>query len=335
MTLNRILSITFFILLQTLQGCSQTNDTSKLTRPLPNLSMKDSKKLVNDQDKMILYDDIASHTTEGAYYMERLSEESDMDSDQWVNIYLDILARKEFYHLHNVAGKKLADLKSFKEIIAEQDSLPENSISYILSRMVYSTSRVTDSRPRELSMDQINKFVTLLGDKNIRNPDKIYFLNALYSSSFKTETGVLIDSLLRNLELDSDLIQHNSNLYQRYRNLKPQFEDLDRIRTWKEMDKNKKEIRKFLQSTDPLMFYQILGFNPSTVLDSKELCQLKKESLLTILLQSYERNQLFYASYVNAFRPKLLNYDFYTVRFLQKIMDENEFVNFRNTFRTK
>lgn len=335
MTFNRTHIIILVFLLQTLQGCSQTNDTSKLSRPLPNLSMKESKRLVNDQDKMILYGDIASHTTEGAYYMERLSEESDLTSDQWATIYLDILARNEFYHLHNDAGKKLADLKSFKEIITKQDSLPENSIPYILSRMIYSTSRVTDSRPRELSIDQINQFVKLLGDKNIRNPDKKYFLYALYSCSFKTETGVIIDSLVRNLDLDSDMVQYNSNLYQRFKNLKPQFEELDRIRTWKEMDKNKNEIGKFLQSTDPLLFYQILGFNPSTVLDSKEFCQLKKETLLTILSQSYKGDQLFYTSYVNAFRPELLNYDFYTIRFLQEIMDEKEFVNFRNTFQTK
>lgn len=335
MTLNRMHIITLFILLQILQGCSQANDTSKLSSPLPNLSMKDSKRLANDKDKRTQNGCIVTHTTEGAYYMDNLSKESDMNSDQWATIYLDILTRNEFYHLHNDAGKNLADLKSLKEIIAKQDSLPNNSIAYIFSRMVYSTSRVTDSRPREPSMDQINQFVKLLSDKNIKNSDKIYFLSALYSCSFKTETGVLIDSLVRNLELDSNMVEHNAKLYERYKNIKPKFEHLDKIRTWKEMDKNINEIDEFLQSTDPLLFYQILGFNPSTVLDSKEFCQLKKETLLSILSQNHSGDQLFYASYVNAFRPELLNYDFYTVRFLQKIMTEKEFVNFRNTFRTK
>jgi len=232
---------------------------------------------------MILYGDIATHTTESAYYMAKLVEESDINSDQWVNIYLDILTRNEFYHLHNDAGKNLADLKSFKEIIAKQDSLPENSISYILSRMIYSTSQVTDSRPRELSIDQINRFITLLSNKNISNTDKVYFLSALYSCSFKTETGALIDSLIRNTEVDFNVLEQNTKLFERYKNLKPQFERLDKIRTWKEMDRNKKEIEKFFQSTDPMLFYQILGFNPSTVLESKNFCELKKETLLSTL----------------------------------------------------
>lgn len=335
MTFSRIFIITIFILIQTLNGCSQMNDDSKLSRSIPSLSMKDSKHLANDQDRLILYGHIATHTTEGAYYMERLWELSDKNSEQWANIYLDILARNEFYHLHNDAGKNLASLISFEEIIAKQDSLPENSIPYILSRMVYSTSQVIGSRPLELSLGQINRFVTLLSDENISSSDKVYFLNALYSCCFKTETGVLIDSLVRTSELDSNIVEHNAKLYGRYKNIKPKFDRLNEILTWKEMDKNLNEIEEFLQLTDPLLFYQILGFNPSTVLESKEFCQLKKETLLSILSQSYAGNQLFYASYINAFRPELLGYDFYTVRFLQKIMTKKEFLKFRNTFSAK
>lgn len=326
--------ITLIILILTLQGCSQPNNITGISKPLPHLSLKETKRLANDQDLMILYGDIASHTTEGADYLEKLVKDSSYSSNQWVDIYLSILTRNEFYHLHNDAGRNLAYLKSLKEIISRQDSLPLNTIAYILSRMVYSTSQVTDSRPQELSIDQINSFMALLNEKRIDNSVKVYFLQALYSCSFKSETGLLIDSLVRNTDIDSSVLEHNTNLFERYKNLKPQFEQLDRIHTWKEMDQNVKEIDKFLRSSDPLLFYQILGFNPSTVLDSKEFCKLKKETLLKILTKDYNGEQLFYASYINAFKPELLNYDFYTIRFLQEIMTREEFENFRNTFRT-
>lgn len=325
--------ISRILLFLTLQGCSQSN-SNEISIPLPHLNLKETKLLANDKDLEEQHGCIVTNTTEGAHYLKEIENESLLSSKEWIEVYLSILTRNEFYHLHNIAGIKLAKVSSVQSVILKQDSLPENSFAYIVSRMVYSTNGVTDSHPKELSIDQINVFIKLLRDNDINNTDKVYFLNALYSCSFKTETGVLIDSLVRNIELDSNVFEQNRKLFERYKNIKPQFENLDLIHTWKEMDKNKNKIGEFLQSTDPLLFYQILGFNPSTVLDSKEFCQLKKETLLSILTQDYVGDQLFYVSYVNAFKPELLNYDFYTVRFLQRIMTKEEFISFRNTFGT-
>ena len=175
MKFNTTHIITSIFLLLTLQGCSQTDNTDVMNNPLPHLNVKETKRLANDQDLMILYGDIASHTTEGADYLREIVSDSIVSSNKLVDIYLAILTRNEFYHLHNDAGKNLTNLKSFKEIVSKQDSLTKNTIAYILSRMVYSTSQVTNSRPSELSKDQINEFIALLSEKNIDNTDKVYF----------------------------------------------------------------------------------------------------------------------------------------------------------------
>ena len=76
------------------------------------------------------------------------------------------------------------------------------------------------------------------------------------------------------------------------------------------------------------MFLQLLSFNPSTVLESKELCELKQNALIEIIKNAETTS--FYSTYRLAYLIELLIERNYIVRFLDQLMDKkgkNELIN--------
>jgi hypothetical protein len=61
-----------------------------------------------------------------------------------------------------------------------------------------------------------------------------------------------------------------------------------------------------------------LSFNPSTVLESKKLCELKQNALMKIINNADSKS--FYSSYRLAYLIELLVDRNYTVRFLDNLM---------------
>ncbi|HTO16278.1 MAG TPA: hypothetical protein VLZ83_10920 [Edaphocola sp.] len=161
-----------------------------------------------------------------------------------------------------------------------------------------------------------------------QNQKKKYWIEALYSLAVSDTNGKYINDKINGFEINDELKVYNDSLFKTFQLLKPSFERLNAIRTWKEMDKNYKAIYEMFENYHPIMFLQLLSFNPSTVLESKVLCELKQNALIEIIKNAETTS--FYSTYRLAYLIELLIERNYTVRFLDQLMDKkgkNELIN--------
>lgn len=179
-----------------------------------------------------------------------------------------------------------------------------------------------------LDKEQIEKLSSIINLDKTQNQTKKYLIEALYSLAVSDTNGKYINDKINGFEINEELKVYNDSLFKTFQLLKPSFERLNAIRTWKEMDKNYKAIYEMFENYHPIMFLQLLSFNPSTVLESKVLCELKQNALIEIIKNAETTS--FYSTYRLAYLIELLIERNYTVRFLDQLMDKkgkNELIN--------
>ena len=202
--------------------------------------------------------------------------------------------------------------------------IPENKQGYVLLRINHPLSKILYSGGdfRELAYENMYEVFQILQKDIYGQKVKKYFIEALYSLATEQSTGHIIYGRLNAMQLHDDLKKYNDSLYVIFQKLKPVFVKLEAIRTWKEMDKNYKSLEELFSNPHPIMFIQILSENPSTVLESKKLCNLKQNALIKIIKNT--NLESFYSSYRFAYLNELLIDENYSVRFLDKVMNRVE-----------
>ena len=241
-----------------------------------------------------------------------------------VELCISILQNENLYHLHDRAGIELAGLTESIELDKWLSSINENRFEYILLRTNHLPDKVLylGRDFSELNLGNQQAFFKIIGNDRLGQKTKKYFIEALYSLTIAQKTGEAIYKTLSELNLEDNLKECNDSLYQAFQQYKPQFERLDAIHTWKEMDKNTNAIKEMFENTHPIMFLQLLSFNPSTVLESKKLSQLKQDALIEIMNNA--DHESFYDTYRLAYLNELLVDRNYSVRFLDKVMSNKE-----------
>ena len=235
-----------------------------------------------------------------------------------------IIKNVNLYHLHDLAGYTLS------EMLINEDSysfLKENtdfySFNYCLIRLNHSVDSFLLQGGNLIELDSIKQIqlINYLNDQRLSRSTKIYIMDCLYSLIFKEQSGKYVHNKIAVSKIDRELLVHNDSLFDIFTKVKPGFEMLDNIKTWMEMDKKYIEIKEMLRDSQPIMFYQILSFNPSTVLESKELCKLKEKALSGIIRNSMKGS--FYKDLKYAYLKELLIENNYAVRFLNGVMNRD------------
>src|SRR5690625_494265 len=317
--------IILIMILTTINGCqAQKSDYIKL----PHLTDKESAILNDKSDKEILYGDIVGHTTNGELELnEILTATNKITNQEKIDICIAILQNDNLYHLHDRAAI---------EISGKIDSINvyrfgnQKNIDYIILRTSIQLNQVLypGSHFSGLDKEQIEKLSSIINLDKTQNQTKKYLIEALYSLAVSDTNGKYINDKINGFEINDELKVYNDSLFKTFQLLKPSFERLNAIRTWKEMDKNYKAIYEMFENYHPIMFLQLLSFNPSTVLESKVLCELKQNALIEIIKNAETTS--FYSTYRLAYLIELLIEKNYTVRFLDQLMDKkvkNELIN--------
>lgn len=259
------------------------------------------------------------HTTSGAQAFTGVVKQlSPLTGEEKALLCIHLLENRYCYHLHDTAGKILKLYQKNNAIGEAINSSPESS--YIRLRMNHPLEVVF--RPGgnffDLEKDKQDTLIQIIAG-NRRNPAKQrYFMEALYSLTASAENGIRIHEAIQRAVSDREVSTYNDSLYEVYTRLKPLYERLEAISTWMEMDRNYDSLKRLFTDIHPIMFYQILSQNPSTVLGSRELSQLKHKAILALVNNAPAYS--YYASYRLALLQEMLHSEAYSVRYLQTIM---------------
>lgn len=284
---------------------------------IQNLAIKEKDLIELDKGCFVEY------TTKGQQSLNALINDSTkFDKLQVAKLLIQILTRDSYYHLHNFAGETLSK-KEMPDLV--QGEIKNSSKSnYIQLRLNHSYEMVLKSGGDfyDLEFEQQKGLLKIISENGEREQTQKYFIEALYSLTAKKQNGDKIHNEIEKRIKSKVIKEYNDSLYNTFKKLKPTFEKLDTIKTWMEMDKCIADIKKLFQDSHPIMFFQILSQNPSTVLGSKELSSLKQKALMSIINNSDSSS--FYSTYRLVYLNELLLNGNYTVRFLNTIMKSNE-----------
>lgn len=327
--------ITLILYGVTLLGCQNQANVENFELPIldNNLKIEDplsyvdsvtNSKLTNKTLVELQNGCFVDYITKGQQELENLlSNSKKINEQQTFKLLVEILSRDNYFHLHNYAGQKLAENNQY---YLEKDS--NGKSKYIKLRMNHSYEDVFKSGGEfyDLDEEKQNGLLRIIKENKETEQTQKYFIEALYSLTAKKENGERVHKEIRK-NIQSEVIKnYNDSLYKTFKILKPTFEKLEKIATWMEMDKSKIDIRNLFENSHPIMFLQILSQNPSTVLNSNELSNLKHKALMQILSNT-EPNS-FYSSYKLIYLNELLLEDNYSVRFLNTIMTKKEKIEF-------
>lgn len=305
------------ILLQTfVQGQNQG------TYNLPYLNQIESLQISNKSEREIKNGCLVTSMTEGEFVLDSILTNSTFSrsNKRKLELCASILQVDNLYYLHNRAGFEIwnsIESHGIKDIAAYVDVI---KLDYVLLRIIISTQ--SDVPFIRLGNEQLDAIYAIIGNANIGERTQRYFIEALYSLTIQQKTGKLIHDKLNELILTEDQKRYNDNLFTAFQLYKPILEKLNKIRTWREMDKKFNEIQNMFTKTHPIMFLQLLSFNPSTVLESKKLCEAKQNALLDLLKNA--DNKSFYYSLRLEYLIELLFDRNYSVRFLDQLMTKSE-----------
>ena len=289
---------------------------------IPYLTNSELSSIFNKKEKEIYYGDIVFSTTKGEYKLNELLTDSNsiLTDKNKIEICIVILKQDNLYHLHDRAA---AEISSKIDTLNFENNFYQECTDYIILRTNIQLNQVLYSggNYRELDKEYIDKILKIINENEIKNQTKKYLIEALYSLVVSGTNGKYINDRINGFWVNDELKTYNDSLFKTYQSLKPSFESLDAIQTWKEMDKNYKAIYEMFENYHPIMFLQILSFNPSTVLESKELCELKQNALIETIKNAESKS--FYSTYRLAYLTELLIERNYTVRFLDQLMDKS------------
>lgn len=278
--------------------------------------------------------DLEYYTTPGERAFSKIMDgEKYVKSDQdRISLCLKLLKDLKFYHLHDLAGFHIAKLVDsrlgFKDFFDTYlSTLSDYEIGYILVRM---NQNCEDDFTEgfTLNKEQEDQAIEYIKNERCSNSIKTYLLDYLYSVNSASDRGDLLFNKVKNLKLDLPILKYNDLLYQDYIKTKPLFERLDSIHTWMEMDKNISNIEVLLNYDSPLMFFQILSFNPSTVLESKTLCRRKIKTIKKLVFDAEPES--FFSTYKLILRNELDLKDSYDIRFIKETYPRRKFERLRN-----
>lgn len=291
-----------------------TGDTFSFLDSIVNARLSDKTEIQEQTGSFV------EHSTVGEKELLRILTDSifkEAEKNEFIKL---ILLNRNLYHLHRVAGLEIRGDDKLKADILQ--NVPNN---YLKLRAIISIEDeifYSGGDFHELKLEKIEEILTLINNPQIDDTIKKYFIETLYSLSSKAETGKMIYARIAEFNLNDLLKQYNSQLFQSFELYKPVYEQLHAITTWKEMDRNKDQLTKLFQCKQPIMFFQILSQNPSTVLGSKELSRLKNDAILNII-QTAETNSFFHDLRIFYFVQFLIERN-YSIRFLETIMTEME-----------
>jgi len=317
--------VPLLILASLINSYAQKTDYIKL----PHLTNKESFLLSDKCDKEFFYSggDLIFHTTEGEYKTEgecKLNElliksNSSLTHQDKFEICIAILCHDNLYHLHDRAASEIYKIINITNI---SKYVNQEKIDYILLRTNIQLSQILYPGGHfvELDKEHIDKFLNMIKSDKLQFRTKKFFIESLYSLCISEVNGKYIYDMINKFDIATELKNYNDNLFKAYQLLKPNFERLKNIRTWMEMDKNYIAIHMMFKYYHPIMFMQLLSFNPSTVLESKEICNLKQNALIGIIKNADTTS--FYNTYRLIYLTELLIEENYTVRFLDQVMDE-------------
>lgn len=287
------------------------------------------KTLKNSNKVDYLIFDLGYYTTPGERAFNKIIE-----SDKYlktplekIRFSLNILSSEKLYHLHDLAGVYLA------EIVDKQISFDDFYNSYLKEKPFYESGYVLTRMNQKcqddfsdnftLNEEQENQILGYMQNDIIPITIKKYLLEYIYSINYKLQRGESLNAKIRSLNLDANIQEFNSALFRDYVLYKPVYEKLDSIHTWMEMDKNISSIKTFLNNKSLILFYQLLYFNPSTVLESKKLCRQKLKSIKSMVYSA--NRESYYYSYRLTFKNELDVKDNYDIRFIKNIYSRKKF----------
>jgi hypothetical protein len=315
-------------------GLASVKNKNIVEKDILYLKSEDFKKICNKGEKKLQFGCIVESTTQGAFELGKILDDSVYFSsvDYKKNCCISIIKNVDLYHLHDLAGYTLSELLKNKDSYSFlKENTDSSSFNYCLIRLSHSVDSVLLPGGHLIELDSMKQIqlINYLNDQRLNRSTKIYIMDCLYSLTFKEQSGKYIHNKVAVSKIYRELLLHNDSLFDIFTKVKHRFEMLDTIRTWMEMDKKYNEIRAMLIDPQPIMFYQILSFNPSTVLESKELCKLKEKALSGIIKNSMKGS--FYKDLRYSYLNELLIDNNYTVRFLDGVMNRDNIPNYRLT----
>jgi hypothetical protein len=260
---------------------------------------------------------LVDHSTVGETELQRVLNDTSISMIDKSKLIEYVLLNKTMYHLHKLAGNVIQGNDSLKISIqnnTSSDYLKLRTVLTIEDDIFYGGGDF-----HELKADKIKEILTLIEDPKSNDASKRYFIEVLYSLTSKAETGKIIVEQIAKLSINDSLKLYSSQLFEIFEKCKPVYEHLNSIHTWKEMDKNKDQLENLFGSNQPIMFFQVLSQNPSSVLESKKLSTLKNNALLYI---------------VNNAKPKTFFNDLRVFYLVQFLIDNNYSIRFLETIIT-
>ena len=296
------------------------------------LKNEDIIKIKNQKEAQIRNGCIITITTQGALELEKILDDSTYFKS--VNdrklFCISVIENRTLYHLHDIVGNHLSTLlKNDDKVDFIINNTNSSSLDYCLMRTNHTIESVIipGGYFLEPTLEVLTELMNRLCDNRLSISSKLYIMDGIYSLIFKQKTIKNIYSKISSLNIEKELLLYNDSLYNNCFKLKLQFEQLDKIHTWMEMDKNYKNIKTMLLNYQPTMFFQILCFNPSTVLDSKELCKLKETALISIIKNAKDNS--FYDDMKYVYLNELLIDGNYIVRFLDGVMKRDSIPKYK------
>lgn len=260
------------------------------------------------------------HSTVGETELQRVLNDTSVSMTDKFKLIELVLQNKTLYHLHKLAGNVIQGNDSLKSSIqnnSSSDYLKLRTVITIEDDIFYGGGDFY-----ELKSDKIKEILALIENPSSNDVSRKYFIEVLYSLTSKAETGKMLVEKIGNLSINNSLKLYSNQLFAIFEKYKPVYEHLNSIHTWKEMDKNKDNLEKLFSSNQPIMFFQILSQNPSTVLESKKLSALKNDALMYII-NNAKPNSFFHDLRVFYLYQFLIEGN-YSIRFIDTIMTEKE-----------
>ena len=290
------------------------NDVFTFLDSLSNVKLKDKTEVRENIGSFV------EHSTIGEVEFQKIINDSSISIENKSKLLESVLLNNSFYHLHKLAGNVIQSSYSLKlnhRNSTKSDYLKLRTIITIEDEIFHGGGNFF-----ELKSEKIEEILQIIANPEANDISKKYFIEVLYSLTSKPETGKLIFERISKLSINDSIKQYNSQLQKYFELYKPNYEHLESIRTWKEMDRNKDQLEKLFMSNQPIMFFQILSQNPSTVLESKKLSNLKNDALLFII--KYSKPTSFFHDLRIFYLVQFLIEGNYSIRFLDTIMNEHE-----------
>ncbi len=303
--------------------CQEIENKDSTFISLPYLSKEKRNAIENKSPEIEFhYGHIMRHTTQGEIELDRILSDSlatSLTHNQKIDLCAKILERNYLYHLHRRSAIQLENTLPQEKL---SKYISEDNYGYAFLRTYHYNILYSVGEFRELDSTQQASIIKTLSQERLDLKTRRYLIESLYSLTYSKKSGERIHSAINESDLSKNLKTYNDSLFTVFNKLKPLFVKLDTIHTWMEMDKHKREIKHLLKNPHPIMFNQILSFNPTTVEDSKKLSALKHNALISIISEA--NNDSFYSTYRLEYLNELLTDGVYSIRFLEKIMTTEE-----------